>query len=92
MKNTYLEVTFRGGKVLAAYYYLPRRLNDRSVRVENHGPGLLVDLTADNRPIGIEIAIPEAVSVQAVNEILKHYGLEPIDDHELAPLRHAARC
>ncbi len=61
MKKAYLEVTFHGGEVLAAYYYLPRRANDRSTHVENYGDGLLVDLTADDRPIGIEIAIPEAV-------------------------------
>lgn len=90
MKNAYLEVTFRGGEVLAAYYYLPRRSNDRTSRVEHHGLGLLVDMTDDDRPIGMEITIPEAVSLEAVNNVLNHYGLEPIDEHEIAPLRHAA--
>jgi hypothetical protein len=53
MKGCYLEVTFRNGRPLAGYYYLPREEGDRSVRVEKHGPGLLVDLTESGRPIGI---------------------------------------
>jgi len=90
MQGTYLEVTFRGGQPLAAYLYLPRQEGDRSARVEKHRAGLLVDLTADCRPIGIEIAIPALVTVEAVNEILANYGLEPIDSVELTPLRRVA--
>lgn len=47
-------------------------------------------MTADGRPIGIEIAIPALVTVEAVNQVLVSYGLEPIDSAELAPLRKAA--
>ena len=90
MQGTYLEVTFRGGQPLAAYLYLPRQEGDRSARVQKHRAGLLVDLTADGRPIGIEIAIPALVTVEAVNEILAAYGLEPIDSVELTPLRRVA--
>ncbi|MCY2994732.1 MAG: hypothetical protein NTY19_43755 [Planctomycetota bacterium] len=90
MQGTYLEVTFRGGQPLAAYLYLPRQEGDRSARVQKHRAGLLVDLTADGRPIGIEIAIPALVTVEAVNEILAAYGLEPIDSVELTPLRKVA--
>jgi hypothetical protein len=90
MRGTYLEVTFRGGQPLAAYLYLPRQEGDRSARVQKHGAGLLVDLTADGRPIGIEIAIPALATVEAVNEILASYGLEPIDSMELTPLRKVA--
>jgi hypothetical protein len=90
MQQSYLEVTFRGGKPLAAYYYLPRRTDDRCVRVEKHGAGLLVDLSADGRPLGIEIAIPTLVTVDSLNAVLAAYGLHPIDPVELAPLNHAA--
>ena len=47
-------------------------------------------ITADGRPIGIEIAIPSLVTVEAVNEVLTSYGLQPIDAAELAPLKNAA--
>jgi hypothetical protein len=90
MHGTYLEVTFRGGKPLAAYLYLPRKEGDTSERVEKRDAGLLVDLTADGRPIGIEIAIPALASVDAVNQVLASYGLEPIDSIDLSPLRRAA--
>ena len=90
MRGSYLEVTYRGGQPLAAYLYLPRQEGDRSVRVQKHRAGLLVDLTADGRPIGIEMAVPALVTVEAVNEVLVSYGLEPLDAVELAPLRSAA--
>ena len=90
MQGTYLEVTFRGGKPLAAYLYLNRREGDRAVRVEKRGAGLLVDLADDGRPLGIEIAIPSLVPVEAVNGILVSYNLPPIDTNELSPLKSAA--
>ena len=90
MQQSYLEVTFRGGRPLAAYFYLPRRADDRSVRVEKHGSGLLVDISADGRPLGIEIAIPALVTVDLLNAVLEAYGLQPVDPSELAPLKQAA--
>ena len=90
MKEMYLEVTFHAGKPLAAYLYLPRNEGDRSAQVRKHGSGLLVDLADDGRPIGIEIAIPSLVTVEAVNKILDSYGLHQIDEAELAPLKSAA--
>jgi hypothetical protein len=90
MHERYLEVTFRAGKPLAAYYYLPRNEGDTSERVEKRGAGLLVDLTKDGRPIGIEIAIPSLVTADAVNEVLQSYGFPPVAAIELAPLKIAA--
>lgn len=55
-----------------------------------HGPGLLIYLADDERPIGIEIAIPSLVTLEAVNEILISYGLKPIDESELASLKSVA--
>jgi hypothetical protein len=90
MQNNYLEVTYRNGKILAAYLYLSRQEGDRSARVEKRGPGLLVDLAEDGRPIGIEIAIPSLVTLEAVNGILDAYGLPHIASEDLAPLSRAA--
>jgi len=90
MQGTYLEVTFRSGTPLAAYLYLPRRLDEKSARIEKRGEGLLVDIAADGRPIGIEIAIPALVTVEAVNKVLTSFGLPTVDAAELAPLKLAA--
>ena len=70
--------------------YLPRQDSDRNVHAEQHRAGLIVDLTADGRLIGIEIGYPGEVTVEAVNEVLDGYGLEPLDPEELAPLLRVA--
>jgi hypothetical protein len=55
MKSSYLEVTFRGGRPLAAYLYLPRASGEKSDHLEKAGSGLLVDYTAEGKPIGTEL-------------------------------------
>jgi hypothetical protein len=86
MKHTYLEVTFRKGKPLAAYLYLPRQPGDRSARVEPAGPGLNVDYTADGRAIGVEILSPKAASLESLNAVLQKVHAAALDAADLAPL------
>jgi len=43
MKDRYLEVTFRHGRPIAAYYYLPRGTDQKSVRTRRVEPGLIID-------------------------------------------------
>jgi uncharacterized protein YuzE len=61
MNTAYLEVTYREGKPIAAYYYLPRPEEQRSVRTRRVEAGLLIDFAKDGRPIGIEITAIRAV-------------------------------
>lgn len=89
MKNRYLEVTFRRGRALAAYLYLPRRPGVRSARTEPAGSGLLVDYAASGEPIGIEITAPTQVTLEQINAVLDELGLTAADPGELAPLRAA---
>jgi hypothetical protein len=86
MSHRYLEVTYRAGKLLAAYLYLPRRDGDRSVRVEERSPGYLVDWTEDGRPIGIEMPSPSLVTLEHLNQVLAELHLEPAAPGEVAPL------
>ena len=86
MSHRYLEVTYRKGKPLAAYLYLPRRSGDVSVRVEPHGPGFLVDWTEDGRPIGIEMPSPSLVTVEGLNRVLSELHLDPVAPEEVAPV------
>lgn len=85
MRKSYLEVTFRNGKPLAGYVYLPRRSGDLSVRTEKREGGIVVDYAADGRPIGIEITSPQHVSLAVINEIISRVD-EPANSGELAPL------
>ncbi len=89
MKGHYLEVTFRKGKPLAAYLYLPRQTEAKSVRTESVGPGLLVDYGPDGQPIGLEITAPGQVTAEQVNRVLEGLNLPPIGAEELAPLQAA---
>jgi uncharacterized protein YuzE len=89
MNHTYLEVTFRRGRPLAAYYYLPRRRGDKSCRTVRADAGLLVDFARNGKPIGIEITAPGAVSLPAFNRVLKDLGLPTLKSIDLAPLHTA---
>jgi len=78
MNHRYLEITYRNGKPLAAYLYLPRRTDDKSARVEPHGHGYLVDWTEDGRPIGIEMPSPSLVTLTGLNDVLAKLRLGPL--------------
>lgn len=89
MKHSYLEVTFRRGRPLAAYYYLPRRDGDRSVRTERVAGGLVIDFAPDGRPIGIEITAPSRLVLGELNQVLSDLGQSPVAREDLAPLAAA---
>lgn len=86
MKQRYLEVTFRNGKPLAAYLYLPRNGPVTVAATRDAGRGLKVDLDQAGTPIGVEITAPSLVSAADVNAALAKFGASAIDPVELAPL------
>ncbi len=89
MNESYLEVTFRHGRPLAAYYYLPRKPKDKSCRTKRVEPGFVIDFTRDGRPIGIEIVAPDKLTLTAFNRLLRELGLHPLKRSDLAPLMAA---
>ena len=89
MKESYLEITYRHGRPLAAYLYLPRASRDRSRRSAKVAGGLVIDFTQRGKPIGIEITAPTKVTLAAVNRALKELGIPPVKPADLAPLRAA---
>ena len=86
MKEPYLEVTFRHGRPIAAYYYLPRTAEQKSVRTRRVEPGLIIDFSAEGRAIGIEITAPAKISLADLNAILREHGLPPATEADLAPV------
>jgi hypothetical protein len=86
MSHRYLEVTYREGEAVAAYFYLPRRSGDVSARVEQRVPGYLVDWTDDGRPIGIEMPSPSLVTVEGLNRVLSDLHLAPVTPEEVGPV------
>src|SRR5207253_4342675 len=89
MRGRYLEVTFRKGRAIAAYLYLPRRGAERAARVSKATPGLLIDYNANGKAIGIEITAPGKLSLAALNRVLTRLRQPRIGPEELAPLTAA---
>jgi uncharacterized protein YuzE len=89
MKQPYLEVTYRRGRPLAAYLYLPRERQDKSVRTAKADPGMVIDFEKNGRAIGIEITAPTLVTVSDLNRVLTELGAQPISTDDLAPLKAA---
>jgi len=89
MNESHLEVTFRRGRALAAYYSLPRRPEDRSHRTKRVELGLVIDFRRDGKPIGIEILAPEKLTFTVFNRVLRELGLPTLKRADLAPLRRA---
>jgi hypothetical protein len=89
MKERYLQITFRNGKPLAAYLYLPRQAGVKSARTVEAASGVLVDYAPSGEPIGLEITTPSHVTVDQVNTVLESLGLSAIAPEELAPLHTA---
>ena len=89
MRNRYLDVTFRNGRPIAAYLYLPRRPGDKSARTERREGGLLIDFAPDGRAIGVEITSPARLSLEALNRALESVQAEPATGKEVAPVAAA---
>jgi hypothetical protein len=86
MKQRYLEITFRKGKPLAAYLYLPRQAGVKAARTSDAGRGIKIDFDANETPIGVEITAPSAITVDELIELLAGLGIHELDRSELAPL------
>ncbi len=89
MNEPYLEVTFRRGRPVAAYYYLPRRPGEKRHRTSRVEPGMVVDYGRSGHPIGIEITAPGKLTLAAINRVLRKLGVAAVRRADLAPLRAA---
>lgn len=86
MNEPYLEVTFRRGRALAAYLYLPRQADEKSASTKRVEPGMVIDFGPSGNPIGIEITAPGQISLSAINDVLQSLGIPPVTRTDLAPL------
>jgi hypothetical protein len=86
MSSRYLEITYRRGRPVAAYFYLPRRPGDASARTVAGEAGLVTDYSADGRPIGIEITSPSILTLPSLNAALAAAQQPPAAPDDIAPL------
>ncbi len=89
MKQSYLEVTYRRGRLLAAYYHLPHRFDRRVWRSRETAPGLVLDVARNGDPMGIEITEPTRVTLASMNRVLRGLGLPLLRARDWAPMRAA---
>ena len=85
MSQVSLEVTYRQGRPVAAYLYLPRRAEDKAEHSRRVG-SLVADLTNDGRLIGVEFTSTQNVDATALDRLLAEYHASQISRDELAPL------
>lgn len=87
MKQIYLEVTYRNdGSPFAAYLYLPSEPNEKREKCRRVEPGMILDINAEGKLIGLELTAPSLVTLDGVNSVLQEYGLEAIQESTLNPL------
>jgi hypothetical protein len=86
MHSRYLEITYRRGRPVAGYFYLPRRPGDVSARTVKGEAVLITDYTDDGRPIGIEITAPGVLTLPSLNAALAAARQPPAAPDDIAPL------
>lgn len=89
MKRVSLKVTYRRGRPIAAYVQLPRQQGDSVASTQRIDEVLLVDRSADGRPIGVEITDPSQFDPELFANLLRSLGQPEIDREELLPLAAA---
>ena len=86
MKEPYRQVTFRHGRPIVAYYYLPRTSGQKAARTRRVEPGSIIDFEAEGQAIGTEISAPARISLAALNAVLQELGQAPATEADLAPV------
>ena len=89
MPERSLEISHRGGKAFAGYYYLGVSEKRDYARSERAEAGLVIDFDSDGKPIGIEITAPKLGRIEIMNRGLDSRGQAPVDVSEIPPLRAA---
>jgi hypothetical protein len=88
MLNSFLQLSYHHGKLLAGYLYLDEP-GTKSVGSREEEAGLVVDFAEDGHPIGIEITSPKQFNLAALNRVLAALKLSPADPADVAPLAAA---
>jgi uncharacterized protein YuzE len=84
-----LQITYQGGRPLAAYLYLASNGSREVARSEEVGADLVVDYSAGGSPVGIEILSPAATSLEDVWVVCDRLGIERPSADDLSPLSAA---
>jgi uncharacterized protein YuzE len=84
-KHVDLEISYRDGRPRLGYLYLSEP-GEKSARSRRISAELVIDLNQDGQLIGIELLDPEHTTLEAINEVLKQHGVEPVQESDLKPI------
>ncbi len=90
MTERSLQITYRKGRLFAAYLHLSHATGEKSAKTVPSPDGLLVvDYAGNGQPIGVEITAPLAVSLERLNRLLADLGESPLAEQDYWPVRAA---
>jgi len=81
-----LQVTFRGGRLLAAYLYFQKDAKAAVAKTRREPDGMIVDFDSHGAALGIEFIAASQISLAKVNAWLGALGQETASADELWPL------
>lgn len=86
MNESYLVITYRRGRAVAAYFHLPGRAGQKSHRSTEYEPGIVVDFSCGGTPLGVEIVNPASITLKSMNRVLRKIGAGTLRRTDLGPL------
>jgi hypothetical protein len=87
MGNTRVEVVFRRGRPVAAFFHLKKDVQGKSGRQIMVRPQMTAHFDDGGHPVGLEIQLPDKLDLLVINDVLRELGADPVVEADLAPLR-----
>lgn len=87
MSDTRVEVVFKKGRPVAAFFHLKEKASGKSGRQIHVRPNMTAHFDEAGHPVGLEIHLPDKLDLLSINDVLRELGASPVTEAELAPLR-----
>ncbi len=82
-----LEIVFRKGKPVAAFFHLRAEASGKSGRTVPIRPPMTAHYDETGLPIGLEVPLPTSVPLHLLNEALRELGAPPVAEADIVALR-----
>ena len=87
MAKPRLEIVFRKGKPVAAFFHLREGSSGKSGRTIPIRPPITAHYDDAGLPIGLELPLPTTVPLIGINEALREVGAETLDEADILAIR-----
>jgi hypothetical protein len=89
MAKPRIEIVFRRGRPVAAFFHLREGTSGKSGRTIAIRPQMTAHYDDAGHPTGLELSLPTRASALEVNDALRELSGDPVEDADLVPLRMA---